>query len=38
MAAAYSDEIFETLNQQYPLVENVAVLRENALEVVKGGR
>ena len=38
MAAAYSDEVFETLNQQYPLVENVAILRENALEVVKGGR
>jgi hypothetical protein len=37
MAAAYSDEVFETLNQQYPLVENVAILRENALEVVKGG-
>ena len=38
MAAAYSDEVFETLNQQYPLIENVAILRENALEVVKGGR
>ena len=37
MAAAYSDEVFETLNQQYPLIENVAILRENALEVVKGG-
>jgi SAM-dependent methyltransferase len=38
MEAAYSDEVFETLNQQYPLIENVAILRENALEVVKGGR
>jgi hypothetical protein len=38
MAAAYSDEVFETLNQQYPLVEHVAILRGNALEVVKGER
>ena len=38
MAAAYSDEVFETLNQHYPLVEHVAILRGNALEVVKGER
>ena len=37
MAAAYSDEVLETLNQKYPLVENVAILREDSLEVVKGG-
>jgi SAM-dependent methyltransferase len=36
MAAAYSDEVLETLKQSYPSVENVAILRENCLEVVKG--
>ena len=38
MAAAYSDEVLETLNQGYPSVENIAILRENSLEVVKGGQ
>jgi hypothetical protein len=37
MAAAYSDEVLETLSQKYPSVENIAILRENSLEVVKGG-
>ena len=37
MAAAYSGEVLETLNQGYPSVENIAILRENSLEVVKGG-
>jgi SAM-dependent methyltransferase len=36
MAAAYSDEVLETLKQSHPSVENVAILRENSLEVVKG--
>ena len=38
MAAAYSEEVLETLNQRYPSVENIAILRENSLEVVKGGQ
>jgi hypothetical protein len=37
MAAAYSDEVLETLSQSYPSVENVAILRQNSLEVVKIG-
>ena len=37
MAAAYSDEVLVTLSQRYPSIENVAMLRENSLEVVKGG-
>jgi hypothetical protein len=37
MAAAYSGEILETLSLRYPSVENIAILRENSLEVVKGG-
>jgi hypothetical protein len=36
MAAAYSDEVLEALKQSHPSVENVAILRENCLEVVKG--
>jgi hypothetical protein len=30
------DEVLETLKQSHPSVENVAILRENSLEVVKG--
>jgi SAM-dependent methyltransferase len=37
MAAAYSGEVLDTLNQRYPSVKNIAILRENSLEVVKGG-
>ena len=36
MAAAYSGEVLDTLNQRYPSVQNIAILRENSLEVVKG--
>ena len=36
MAAAYSEEVLGTLNQSYPSVEHVAILRENSVEVVKG--
>jgi hypothetical protein len=36
MAAAYSEEVLGTLNQSYPWVEHVAILREDSVEVVKG--
>lgn len=35
MAAAYSDEVAKTLAQKYPEVGNIAILREDRLEVVK---
>ena len=34
MAAAYSDEVAKTLNSQYPDVKNIAILREDGLEVI----
>jgi len=34
MAAAYSDEVAKTLNSQYPEVKNIAILREDGLEVI----
>ena len=33
MAAAYSDEVAKTLKNQYPEVKNIAILREDGLEV-----
>jgi hypothetical protein len=37
MAAAYSDEVALTIEREYPQIEHVAILREEQLEVVKGG-
>lgn len=37
MAAAYSDEVARTISEQYPHIENVAILREEAMEIIKGG-
>ncbi len=37
MAAAYSDEVAQTIEREYPQIEHVAILREEQLEVVKGG-
>lgn len=37
MAAAYSDEVAQTIERAYPQIEHVAILREEQLEVVKGG-
>ena len=34
MAAAYSDEVAKTLNNQYPEVKNIAILREDGLETI----
>lgn len=34
MAAAYSDEVAKILNIQYPEVKNIAILREDGLEVI----
>ena len=37
MAAAYSDEIARSIAQKYSEVSHVAILRENGLEIIKGG-
>ena len=37
MAASYSDEVARTISEQYPHIENVAILREEAMEIIKGG-
>ena len=37
MAASYSDEVVREINARYPLVQNVAVLRETQLEVLTVG-
>jgi len=37
MAAAYSEEVAKTIEREYPHIEHVAILREEQLEVVKGG-
>jgi SAM-dependent methyltransferase len=37
MAAAYSDEVAHTISEKYPHIENVAILREEAMEIIKGG-
>jgi 2-polyprenyl-3-methyl-5-hydroxy-6-metoxy-1,4-benzoquinol methylase len=34
MAAAYSDEVAKNISSQYPEVKNIAILRENGLEVL----
>jgi hypothetical protein len=34
MAAAYSDEVAKILSSQYPEVKNIAILREDGLEVI----
>jgi SAM-dependent methyltransferase len=36
MAAAYSDEVAQTIERAYPMIAHVAILREVQLEVVKG--
>ena len=36
MAAAYSDEVAQTIRRDYPLIEHIAILREDHLENVKG--
>lgn len=36
IAAAYSDEVAQTIRREYPQIEHVAILREEQLEVVKG--
>lgn len=36
MAAAYSDEVAKTISNQYPEVKNIAILRDNELEVISG--
>lgn len=37
MAAAYSDEVAQVIEREYSHIEHVAILREDQLEVVKGG-
>lgn len=37
MAAAYSDEVAKTIEREYPHIVHVAILREEQLDVVKGG-
>jgi len=37
MAAAYSDEVARTISEKYPRIESVAILREEAMEIIKGG-
>lgn len=34
MAAAYSDEVAKIISSQYPEVKNIAILRENGIEVL----
>ena len=36
MAAAYSDEVVKTIRRDYPEIEQIAILREDQLEIVKG--
>ena len=35
MAAGFSDEIFKIINKKYPFIKNVAILREDKIELVK---
>ena len=35
MAAGFSNEIVKTINIKYPFIKNIAVLREDYLEIVK---
>ena len=35
MAAGFSDEIIRTIDIKYPFIKNIAVLREDSLEIVK---
>jgi cyclopropane fatty-acyl-phospholipid synthase-like methyltransferase len=37
MAASYSDEVARTISEKYPHIANVAILREEAMEIIKGG-
>jgi SAM-dependent methyltransferase len=37
LAAGYSDEVAQTIEQEYPLIGHVAILREEHLEVIRGG-
>jgi hypothetical protein len=38
MAASYSDEVARTISEKYPHIANVAILREEAMEIIKGGQ
>ena len=35
MAAGFSDEIVKIINAKYPFIQNIAVLREDNLEIIK---
>ena len=35
MAAGFSDEIVKIINTKYPFIQNIAVLREDNLEIIK---
>jgi len=35
MAAGFSDEILRIINKKYPFIENIAILREDKIEIVK---
>ena len=35
MAAGYSDEIASTILEKYPTIENIAILREDRLEIIR---